>query len=330
MSITTPSSKEKEPIEFPIVRKECLGDCKFIKMRRYTMGAECKLCGKVYTSFSWKKHPKDANYQRTIICPVCAITKNLCQVGVVDLDYDIPAYVRDSQNLSSSADHVLDGNTKSAFSGQKSNVTNTYFAAQAERFLEEGGTNRHLLLNELANRNVLNELRNEENVGGDSSTFASSSDSNLQQEDSHQDNIDHKTLHITHINMNVLENTEEYIDEKTLLDYLSIYATAGGGTYQVAATRSQGKHDQIAKYRFIPSHHACLVTFSHSGDAELCMEKLGKKGGQFKLNGQTLKMRWARKKVTSESSRYEPYPTRSEFKLSSPNQIYKAQQVQME
>ncbi|KAG2370842.1 hypothetical protein C9374_013798 [Naegleria lovaniensis] len=313
------------PIEFPIIRKECLGDGKFIKMRRYTLGAECKLCGKVYTSFSWKKNPKDVNYQRTVICPVCAITKNLCQVSVVDLDYDIPAYVRDSQYSLTDHQSSVEGNTASAFSGQKSSVTNVYFASQAEKLLSEGGTNRHLLRNELANRNVLNELRDEEGLDEMASSNTSTSNSNgslgltsalgseVTIDTTTSSLIDLRTIQIGSVNNNVVETSEDYIDEKTLLEFIAIYATTGQNTRGVGTVDLS---DLIEKCSHVPSHHCYLITFVHQGDAELCMQKLGKKnGGKFKLNGQTLTIKWARKK-----KRFEPYEPTSTLQKSSTTQ----------
>ncbi|KAF0983800.1 hypothetical protein FDP41_007715 [Naegleria fowleri] len=309
--VSSSGGSSSTPIEFPIIRKECLGDGKFIKMRRYTLGAECKLCGKVYTSFSWKKHPKDVNYQRTVICPVCAITKNLCQVTVVDLDYDIPAYVRDSQYSLTDHQASVEGNTASAFSGQKSSVTNVYFASQAEKLLSEGGTNRHLLRNELANRNVLNELRDEEGLDdtASNSTVVTTLNGNLgltsaasleESMETTSPPIDLKTIQIGSVNRNVVETSDDYIDEKTLLEFVSIYATTGQNTKGVGTVDLR---DLIEKCRHVPSHHCYLITFVHQGDAELCMQKLGKKnGGKFKLNGQTLTIKWARKK-----KRFEPY-----------------------
>lgn len=52
------------------------------------------MSGRPYTVFRWKPGP-DARYKKTIICQEVAKAKNVCQVCLLDLTYNLPVQVRD-------------------------------------------------------------------------------------------------------------------------------------------------------------------------------------------------------------------------------------------
>ncbi|CAL8465319.1 g4854 [Coccomyxa elongata] len=64
-------------------------------MQRIEFGGECHISGRPYTVFRWRPG-NDARYKKTIICQEVAKAKNVCQVCLLDLDYNIPVQARDS------------------------------------------------------------------------------------------------------------------------------------------------------------------------------------------------------------------------------------------
>lgn len=57
-------------------------------------GGTCHISGRPYTVFRWRPG-NDARYKKTIICQEVARVKNVCQVCLLDLDYNLPVQVRD-------------------------------------------------------------------------------------------------------------------------------------------------------------------------------------------------------------------------------------------
>ena len=57
-------------------------------------GGTCHISGRPYTVFRWRPG-NDARYKKTIICQEVAKAKNVCQVCLLDLDYNLPVQVRD-------------------------------------------------------------------------------------------------------------------------------------------------------------------------------------------------------------------------------------------
>lgn len=57
-------------------------------------GGQCHISGRPYTVFRWRPG-NDARYKKTIICQDVAKAKNVCQVCLNDLDYNVPVQVRD-------------------------------------------------------------------------------------------------------------------------------------------------------------------------------------------------------------------------------------------
>eukprot|EP00201_Polytomella_parva_P000168 CAMPEP_0175039980 /NCGR_PEP_ID=MMETSP0052_2-20121109/958_1 /TAXON_ID=51329 ORGANISM="Polytomella parva, Strain SAG 63-3" /NCGR_SAMPLE_ID=MMETSP0052_2 /ASSEMBLY_ACC=CAM_ASM_000194 /LENGTH=192 /DNA_ID=CAMNT_0016302039 /DNA_START=142 /DNA_END=720 /DNA_ORIENTATION=+ len=63
-------------------------------MQRIEYGGACHISGRPYTVFRWRPG-NDARYKKTIICQEVAKAKNVCQVCLLDLDYNLPVQVRD-------------------------------------------------------------------------------------------------------------------------------------------------------------------------------------------------------------------------------------------
>ena len=73
----------------------CLGDGAFLRMRRETLGGECRMCGTPFAVFSWRG-PAGARERRTLICELCAGTRNTCASCLTDLEFGLPVYLRDA------------------------------------------------------------------------------------------------------------------------------------------------------------------------------------------------------------------------------------------
>jgi pre-mRNA-splicing factor RBM22/SLT11 len=69
-------------------------------------GGQCHISGRPYTVFRWRPG-KDARYKKTIICQEVAKAKNVCQVCLNDLDYNLPVQVRDQALGLSQEDNAL-------------------------------------------------------------------------------------------------------------------------------------------------------------------------------------------------------------------------------
>eukprot|EP01025_Chloroclados_australasicus_P016055 TRINITY_DN1785_c0_g3_i4.p1 TRINITY_DN1785_c0_g3~~TRINITY_DN1785_c0_g3_i4.p1 ORF type:complete len:510 (-),score=69.51 TRINITY_DN1785_c0_g3_i4:259-1734(-) len=89
-----PDADGWERSDFPIVCETCLGPNPYVRMQKFPYGGECHISGRPYTVFRWKPG-KDARYKKTIICQEVAKAKNVCQVCLLDLDYNLPVQVRD-------------------------------------------------------------------------------------------------------------------------------------------------------------------------------------------------------------------------------------------
>ncbi|KAK9820416.1 hypothetical protein WJX72_010055 [[Myrmecia] bisecta] len=90
-----PEADGWERSDFPIVCETCLGPNPYVRMQRIEYGGECHISGRPYTVFRWRPG-SDARYKKTIICQEVAKAKNVCQVCLLDLDYNLPVQVRDT------------------------------------------------------------------------------------------------------------------------------------------------------------------------------------------------------------------------------------------
>ena len=80
--------------DFPFVCEVCLGPNPYLRMIKMPMSRECKISGRPYTAFRWQPGT-EARYKETIIAAEVAIAKNVCQVCLMDMEYNLPVAVRD-------------------------------------------------------------------------------------------------------------------------------------------------------------------------------------------------------------------------------------------
>ena len=80
--------------DFPFVCEVCLGPNPYLRMLKLPMARECKISGRPYTAFRWQPGA-EARYKETIIAAEVAIAKNVCQVCLMDMEYNLPVRVRD-------------------------------------------------------------------------------------------------------------------------------------------------------------------------------------------------------------------------------------------
>ena len=79
----------------PIVCETCLGPNPYVRMSKHHLGKECKICGRPYTVFRWNPG-NGMRFKHTEICTTCAKLRHVCQSCILDLDYHLPAQVRDA------------------------------------------------------------------------------------------------------------------------------------------------------------------------------------------------------------------------------------------
>ncbi|SPQ19168.1 8efb999b-0d3c-4a3c-8418-c104403daa6d [Thermothielavioides terrestris] len=115
-----------ETTDFPSVCENCLPANPYVKMLKEDYGAECKLCTRPFTVFSWAGEGRaHGRKRRTGICLTCARLKNACQCCIMDLQYGLPIAIRDKA-------------LELVAPGPQSEINREYFAQNNERAVEEG------------------------------------------------------------------------------------------------------------------------------------------------------------------------------------------------
>eukprot|EP00049_Salpingoeca_infusionum_P026733 m.27604 g.27604 ORF g.27604 m.27604 type:complete len:420 (+) comp8948_c1_seq1:194-1453(+) len=84
-----------ETAEFPILCESCLGPNPYVRMTKQPYGKACKICDRPFTVFRWCPG-EGMRTKKTEICQTCSKLKNVCQTCLLDLEYGLPAQVRDS------------------------------------------------------------------------------------------------------------------------------------------------------------------------------------------------------------------------------------------
>ncbi|KAI1803929.1 hypothetical protein F4811DRAFT_522251 [Daldinia bambusicola] len=136
-----------ESTDFPSVCENCLPPNPYVKMLKEDYGAECKICTRPYTIFSWAADRAHGRKKRTNVCLTCARMKNCCQCCMLDLQFGLPIQLRDAA-------------LKMVAPGPQSEVNREYFAQNNEKALEEGrGTEEYEKTDEKA-RELLRRLAN--------------------------------------------------------------------------------------------------------------------------------------------------------------------------
>ncbi|KAI0808739.1 hypothetical protein GGR55DRAFT_182856 [Xylaria sp. FL0064] len=114
-----------ESTDFPSVCENCLPPNPYVKMLKEDYGAECKICTRPFTVFSWPADRAHGRKKRTNICLTCARMKNCCQCCMLDLQFGLPIQLRDAA-------------LKMVAPGPSSEVNREYYAQNNEKALEEG------------------------------------------------------------------------------------------------------------------------------------------------------------------------------------------------
>lgn len=115
-----------ETTDFPSVCENCLPENPYVKMLKEDHGAECKLCTRPFTIFSWSGDGRaQGRKRRTNICLTCARLKNACQCCIMDLQFGLPIVIRDKA-------------LELIAPGPQSEINREYFAQNNERAIEEG------------------------------------------------------------------------------------------------------------------------------------------------------------------------------------------------
>ncbi|KAK4117801.1 hypothetical protein N656DRAFT_774024 [Canariomyces notabilis] len=115
-----------ESTDFPSVCENCLPSNPYVKMLKEDYGAECKLCTRPFTVFSWSGDGRaHGRKRRTNICLTCARLKNACQCCIMDLQFGLPIVIRDKA-------------LELIAPGPQSEINREYFAQNNERAIEEG------------------------------------------------------------------------------------------------------------------------------------------------------------------------------------------------
>ncbi|KAG6032295.1 Pre-mRNA-splicing factor slt11 [Claviceps sp. Clav32 group G5] len=115
-----------ESTDFPSVCENCLPENPYVKMLKEDYGAECKLCTRPFTIFSWNGADRAQGRKKsTNICLTCARLKNCCQSCMLDLSFGLPIAVRDAA-------------LKMVAPGPQSDINREYFAQNNELLIEEG------------------------------------------------------------------------------------------------------------------------------------------------------------------------------------------------
>ncbi|KAI1505956.1 RNA recognition domain-containing protein [Biscogniauxia marginata] len=136
-----------ESTDFPSVCENCLPPNPFVKMLKEDHGAECKICTRPFTVFSWPADRAHGRKKRSNICLTCARMKNCCQCCMLDLQFGLPIQLRDAA-------------LKMVAPGPGSEINREYFAQNNEKAIEEGhGTEEYEKTDEKA-RELLRRLAN--------------------------------------------------------------------------------------------------------------------------------------------------------------------------
>ncbi|KAI1759599.1 hypothetical protein GGR53DRAFT_133422 [Hypoxylon sp. FL1150] len=136
-----------ESTDFPSVCENCLPPNPYVKILKEDYGAECKICTRPYTVFSWSADRAHGRKKRTNVCLTCARMKNCCQCCMLDLQFGLPIQLRDAA-------------LKMVAPGPQSEINREYFAQNNEKALEEGrGTEEYEKTDEKA-RELLRRLAN--------------------------------------------------------------------------------------------------------------------------------------------------------------------------
>jgi len=128
--------------DFPFVCEVCLGPNPYLRMIKMPNARECKISGRPYTAFRWQPG-SEARYKETIIAAEVAIAKNVCQVCLMDMEYNLPVAVRDKLMGGGGPDRGVGG-----VQMPTSDVNKEYYWDNQKKALEEGTLQGYVELNQ--------------------------------------------------------------------------------------------------------------------------------------------------------------------------------------
>lgn len=134
--------------DFPFVCEVCLGPNPYLRMIKMPNSRECKISGRPYTAFRWQPG-SEARYKETIIAAEVAIAKNVCQVCLMDMEYNLPVAVRDKLMGSGSADRGAGG-----VQMPTSDVNKEWYWENQKKNMEEGTLQGYQELNAEGNKSI--------------------------------------------------------------------------------------------------------------------------------------------------------------------------------
>jgi len=117
--------------DFPQLCETCLGPNPFVRMMKMPMARQCKISNRPYTAYRFKPGGKNTRYKETVICKEVALAKNICQICLFDMDYQLPVQVRDELL------GVNQGGDLDAADMPKSDVNNEYYWEGKRREIDQ-------------------------------------------------------------------------------------------------------------------------------------------------------------------------------------------------
>jgi len=119
--------------DFPFICEVCLGPNPYLRMIKMPQSRECKISGRPYTAFRWQPGT-EARYKETIIAAEVAIAKNVCQVCLMDMEFNLPVAVRDRLMTKGGAGSSADGN----IAAPTSDINKEFYWENQRQMMQEG------------------------------------------------------------------------------------------------------------------------------------------------------------------------------------------------
>lgn len=268
-------------------------------------GGTCHISGRPYTVFRWRPG-NDARYKKTIICQEVAKAKNVCQVCLLDLDYNLPVQVRD-QALGVQED-LPDSVAGREFALNKMQEDGEFNRAKF------GGAAANDILSKL-NRAAPYYKRNQAKIcsffvrgeckRGTECPYRHEMPDASNQAFSNQNIQDRYHGTNDPVAKKILEKVVKMNDSVKPPEDRSITTLfVGGVTDSVSESDIKSAmyvYGELKSVKKIPSRKCAFVTFKYRKDAEEAMIKLG---SNLNLNGEKMALLWGnpRKKDSKDAS----------------------------
>ena len=265
-------------------------------------GGTCHISGRPYTVFRWRPG-NDARYKKTIICQEVAKAKNVCQVCLLDLDYNLPVQVRD-QALGIQED-LPESIAGREFALNQIQENQNFYRAKF------GGAAANEILGRL-NRTAPYYKRNQAKIcsffvkgeckRGDECPYRHEMPEESNQALSKQNIQDRYHGTNDPVAKKILEKVSKMKDVVKPPEDRSITTLFVGGVGdEVSESDIRGAmyvYGELKSVKKIPSRNCAFVTFRNRKDAEEAMLKLGNK---LVLHGASMSILWGNPRKKKES-----------------------------